>query len=314
MELVAVKTMLYRVFQVWANTLVRMTYMRVSRDGESRTLCVPNSERRNDGGDDVIFSQPVFCTPTATSKRMRAVRTLSRMADTTKYTLSSLPLPPSSHTLTKNLTPDPLVPSPALFRNVQLEKPSIQRRARLLDTAAHFSYCAPYPAAFPYRITPPEDKDDIDQAAFVEKWLAGQEAVHERGTGGSLNKFYPNETALGERTAKLIGLAETGLRDCLPHLDIGDALALLGTPGLVAAAAETQEEPAEENAARSELIDVLSGGAILANVDVDPERAWAPWSLRYSGHQFGTWAGQLGDGRAISVCECTSVGVPKFLS
>ncbi|KAF9506441.1 hypothetical protein BS47DRAFT_1305262, partial [Hydnum rufescens UP504] len=29
---------------------------------------------------------------------------------------------------------------------------------------------------------------------------------------------------------------------------------------------------------------------------------YAPWSLRYSGHHFGTWAGQLGDGRAISNC------------
>ncbi|EEB86647.1 hypothetical protein MPER_16324, partial [Moniliophthora perniciosa FA553] len=28
---------------------------------------------------------------------------------------------------------------------------------------------------------------------------------------------------------------------------------------------------------------------------------FAPWSLRYSGHQFGSWAGQLGDGRAITV-------------
>lgn len=26
-----------------------------------------------------------------------------------------------------------------------------------------------------------------------------------------------------------------------------------------------------------------------------------PWSLRYGGHQFGQWAGQLGDGRAISL-------------
>ncbi|KAG9093784.1 hypothetical protein FS749_013736 [Ceratobasidium sp. UAMH 11750] len=31
------------------------------------------------------------------------------------------------------------------------------------------------------------------------------------------------------------------------------------------------------------------------------EKGYAPWSLRYSGHQFGSWAGQLGDGRAISL-------------
>lgn len=34
---------------------------------------------------------------------------------------------------------------------------------------------------------------------------------------------------------------------------------------------------------------------------------FAPWSLRYSGHQFGSWAGQLGDGRAITVGEVFSI-------
>jgi len=31
--------------------------------------------------------------------------------------------------------------------------------------------------------------------------------------------------------------------------------------------------------------------------------AYAPWSLRYGGYQFGEWAGQLGDGRAVSLVE-----------
>ncbi|MEZ5441395.1 MAG: YdiU family protein [Lysobacterales bacterium] len=30
---------------------------------------------------------------------------------------------------------------------------------------------------------------------------------------------------------------------------------------------------------------------------------WRPWSSNYGGHQFGHWAGQLGDGRAISLVE-----------
>ena len=37
----------------------------------------------------------------------------------------------------------------------------------------------------------------------------------------------------------------------------------------------------------------------------DAQTPYAPWSLRYSGHQFGVWAGQLGDGRAISICTCS---------
>lgn len=31
--------------------------------------------------------------------------------------------------------------------------------------------------------------------------------------------------------------------------------------------------------------------------------SYGPWSLRYGGHQFGEWAGQLGDGRAVSLVE-----------
>jgi uncharacterized protein YdiU (UPF0061 family) len=53
----------------------------------------------------------------------------------------------------------------------------------------------------------------------------------------------------------------------------------------------------DARAARQDLIEVLSGHAMLMSED------FAPWSMRYSGHQFGNWAGQLGDGRAISVSE-----------
>lgn len=242
------------------------------------------------------------------------IRTISRtasplvesMSNAARVPLSALPLPPPSHTLTKNLTPDPLTPSPALFRNVQREKPSLQRRARLLAPEAHFSHVAPFPSAFPFRIAPPEGEEVTDQAALIENWLSAREALHERpnqmaAENSSLKKCYPDESAVGDRPVKLIGLSETGLRDCLPHLDVGDAFALLGTPSLVPSAQEEVAAAAEENLARQELIDVLSGSAVLVNDDVDPQKSWAPWSLRYSGHQFGVWAGQLGDGRAISL-------------
>ena len=35
------------------------------------------------------------------------------------------------------------------------------------------------------------------------------------------------------------------------------------------------------------------------------DEAQVPYSTRYGGHQFGNWAGQLGDGRAISLGEVT---------
>lgn len=41
--------------------------------------------------------------------------------------------------------------------------------------------------------------------------------------------------------------------------------------------------------------EVFSGNALLPGMD--------PWAACYGGHQFGNWAGQLGDGRAISLGE-----------
>lgn len=46
--------------------------------------------------------------------------------------------------------------------------------------------------------------------------------------------------------------------------------------------------------------DVLSGKRIPPNI--------TPWAYAYGGHQFGYWAGQLGDGRAMSICQGTSNG------
>ena len=41
--------------------------------------------------------------------------------------------------------------------------------------------------------------------------------------------------------------------------------------------------------------DVLAGNRVLPDMQ--------PYAARYGGHQFGTWAGQLGDGRAITLAE-----------
>ena len=42
-------------------------------------------------------------------------------------------------------------------------------------------------------------------------------------------------------------------------------------------------------------LEVLAGNAVLPGM--------APYAARYAGHQFGNWAGQLGDGRAITLAE-----------
>lgn len=56
------------------------------------------------------------------------------------------------------------------------------------------------------------------------------------------------------------------------------------------------ERPAE----RGTDVDVLGGNAVLPGM--------RPYSARYGGHQFGNWAGQLGDGRAITLGEIVRDG------
>ncbi len=50
-------------------------------------------------------------------------------------------------------------------------------------------------------------------------------------------------------------------------------------------------DPAES----PELVEVLAGNRVIPGM--------APYAACYGGHQFGTWAGQLGDGRAITLAE-----------
>ena len=111
---------------------------------------------------------------------------------------------------------------------------------------------------------------------------------------------------LRDQPLDLIGISETGLRDCLPHLDVGDAFAVLGAPSL-ANEFDDEGDPQPSDIkevvdARQDLIDVLSGQFTLMSEN-NGAVSFAPWSLRYSGHQFGSWAGQLGDGRAITICQ-----------
>ncbi|MDB4960158.1 MAG: hypothetical protein JWP01_157 [Myxococcales bacterium] len=56
-----------------------------------------------------------------------------------------------------------------------------------------------------------------------------------------------------------------------------------------------------------ELADVLAGNRVVPGM--------APYAACYGGHQFGTWAGQLGDGRAITLAEVSGVddeGAPQI--
>ena len=226
----------------------------------------------------------------------------------TKYPISALPLPPPSKLLIHNLIPDTATPSVSAFKYTLKNNPSIQRRGRIVPPQSHFSHVSPFPLPFPYEIEPPENPSEtFDKEEYVEQWLAAREALNQRkeltesesDTSEPLLKLYPTSR---NNHMELVGLSDAGLRDCLPHLDVGDAFEILGKPTLLGSV-DHQERHAEDNnaaAKRQELIDVLGGHAMLISED-EADVSFAPWSLRYSGHQFGLWAGQLGDGRAITI-------------
>lgn len=243
----------------------------------------------------------------------------SRMVTYTKFKISGLPVVKSSQLLTHNLVADSSTGDvPTFLEKILAKTPSIQRRARLAPAEAHFSYTTPFPISFPYNIEPPspeESENLADKSAYIEKWLAEREArIPKNGASSGHLKLHYAESTANEQPRVLIGLSETGLRDCLPHLDVGDAFAILGEPTLTVSDSEGDGSMHESDnpgvvSARQEMIDVLSGRVVLMSEDYpksesSPDKAgFAPWSHRYSGHQFGTWAGQLGDGRAVSVCK-----------
>ena len=228
---------------------------------------------------------------------------------TTRKPISALPLPPDHLLLTKNLTPDAELPNPSRFLEILKEKPSIQRRSRAVSAQSHFSFTSPLPVQFPYRLQqrdypPPTDEERMN---YIERKLVELEPLEEEplapAASGSLYKKFASDNRDPERV--LVGLSEAGLRDCLPGLDVGDAFSVIGKPSLVPSEDENGSAAAteEEIAARQELVDVLSGRSMLVPFDGNGNPVSGPWSLRYSGHQFGNWAGQLGDGRAISICR-----------
>lgn len=61
-----------------------------------------------------------------------------------------------------------------------------------------------------------------------------------------------------------------------------------------------------EEAKSPEFLNALSGNEIVSWDEKSPESGVYPWAQCYGGYQFGQWAGQLGDGRAISLFETTN--------
>jgi serine/tyrosine/threonine adenylyltransferase len=239
-----------------------------------------------------------------------------------RYPIASLPLPPASKFLTAVLTGEPIHPSVPKFQSETLNvQPSLQRQARIVAPSAHFSYATPLPRPFPYNIPKTGVSNNYETfARDIEDWLKKLEPLVERPlalsapdaslVSNSILRKFSSDFNESVQERHLLSLSSACINDCLPALDVGDAMDLLGVASLVASGdpPESLHKPSSGEAARQELIDVLSGHSALMSQFPGTEGynseapAYAPWSLCYSGHQFGTWAGQLGDGRAISIC------------
>lgn len=251
--------------------------------------------------------------------------------------IHALPLPPRPHTLTSNLTAESSALTASALPKLLRSTPSSLRRSRILPPSVHFAYVTPLPIPFPYDISAPEgpvDDGTYSKGEYVERWLTAREPLDEVppvDTGIPTSQKHLSKYTSSSRTEKrvLLALSSSCLKEWLPLLDVGDAFDHLGEARLAvqennpAKVAEKGEDASTREAVREELVDVLSGQSVLMHLPAedapneDGQTGYAPWSLRYCGHQvcvsivgslcatyyskFGLWAGQLGDGRAISL-------------
>jgi hypothetical protein len=219
------------------------------------------------------------------------------MTTATKLPITHLALPPQvlQHHLNKiglgqnSGQPGPSEPTP----NVD------QRRSRSFAKTGHWARVTPLPLEFPYRIQRVEPGSGGRQIG-VEEWL-GRYDDYKPADNDSVSK---GENGLSAKTSQLreawrpelLGVSEDCLKDDLPHLDVGNALEYTGQ------SSSSLESDIKLNEAGQALLDVISGRKVMIDDEVGTE--YGPWSSRYAGHQFGSWAGQLGDGRAISIRTC----------
>jgi hypothetical protein len=102
---------------------------------------------------------------------------------------------------------------------------------------------------FPYQVPPISSSGAADKAAYIEGWLKEHKAtvstttaLEPNGPSAGSNGLTKLVSQTRDQTWALIGLSEMCLRDCFPHLDVGDAFDVLGYPALVPLDGEEEEE------------------------------------------------------------------------
>ncbi|SCZ87771.1 BZ3500_MvSof-1268-A1-R1_Chr2-3g05239 [Microbotryum saponariae] len=229
--------------------------------------------------------------------------------------ISRLPISPRAPIY--HLPADPLVPTPqalldfslyehpqdfaaggqiALKVGVDKIPPSMLRRSRMISEGGAFTFVSPLPLEFPYDIQelsePQQEKqvgkETTARAGTIETALAQFEVSPDYVEDPETRSAFSSKVRQSAKfpTPQFLSISQKCRDEWLPQLDIG--------------------EPGSET--RKLLVDVLGGKTVLAR---EGEPGFAPWSLCYGGHQFGSWAGQLGDGRAISILSTPAVeGLP----
>ena len=326
---------------------------------------------------------------------------MSNASSTRRYPILSLPLVAPSHRLTQQLLPDALTPTPSSLLSVPESSPSLLRRSRHVGEGSHFSYLTPLPLSFPYNLAADAEEETNEgkakeneeqerkrfekmnneekQKFQQEKAKEGMEKIERLlrpyevdpqsiQSGGNaverLTAYMPAaRTKQNFPFARILSISPACLKDCLPHLDVGDTKQWISSrsgkddPDCYSSGpmAKTPSKEDSEAYARHQISDYLSGRLVGAQFpDLKDEKVdqgaelgvaeakhqqverfeqeeieestvqrwtrrsealkkrqegkkewtgYAPWSNAYSGHQFGIWAGQLGDGRAITLME-----------
>ncbi|KAL8293526.1 hypothetical protein RQP46_000227 [Phenoliferia psychrophenolica] len=224
------------------------------------------------------------------------------------YHLPSDPLFPSPASLlqlSSYVPPESVsAPGPVALKEGDPVPPSMLRRSRMTRGGGVFCYVSPLPLEFPYNI---QDTEVVQEKEVGKEVMAKAVTIETKLAEYELDRQFP-VLELGKEDArptafesarrrsddfpkpKLLSISTKCADEWLPQLDLGSA-----------------DGSDADKSTREQLLGVLGGRTGLAR-EPNPEGpeypeklGFAPWALCYGGHQFGSWAGQLGDGRAISI-------------
>lgn len=246
--------------------------------------------------------------------KMASTSSSSSSSITSTHSISDLPPIQPSSRLTNNLLADPLTPKPNSILSVPGSLPSYVRRSRPVAQGSHFSFLTPLTLSFPYDFPKPDsetgismgesqkqeiEREEEDSAELTEeeKEKKEQDAMERRmeeiesvmrdydihlstdneteSGNGLLNSYLSKGRSTSSfPSSRLLAISTSALKDCLPHLSIGDSLEFIhrhsGKEGPDSYSSgpivdSLGEAKSQQESDRRELSEVLSGRKVLAS-------------------------------------------------